>query len=202
MHEVVVGGSQNVLEAAGKCGKLRTVFVSSAIAINGTQEPCIQNEESPFTLPKSKDYSYAFAKHEVEQHCRETAETGLPVIIVNPAEVYGPNDRNLITAGNLVDFATSNPILVPKGGTSVVHVDDVATGIIAAFETGKSGERYILGGDNLTIRELAGLTVELLGQEKRIIIMPNTLITWLAKLGHTLHFPLPFNPAVIPYAVR
>ena len=202
MHEVVVGGSQNVLQAAQTCGNLRTVFVSSVVAINGTKEPHIQNENSPFELNNKQDYSYAFAKREVEQHCREAVREGLPVVIVNPAEVYGAHDKDLITAGNLVDFAKSNPILVPNGGTSVVHVDDVAAGIIAAFRAGRPGERYILGGDNLTIREVATLTIELLGQKKKIITVPNLIISWLAKLGHTLHLPLPFNPAVIPYAVR
>lgn len=202
MHEVVVGGSQNVLQAAQTCGNLRTVFVSSTIAINGSLTPDIQNENSPFELNNKQDYSYAFAKREVEQRCREAVRHGLPVVIVNPAEVYGSHDKDLITAGNLVDFAKSNPVLVPSGGTSVVHVDDVAAGIIAASFKGQSGERYILGGDNLTMRELAALTIELLGQKKKIITLPNLLITWLAKLGHTLHLPLPFNPAVIPYAVR
>lgn len=202
MHEVVVEGSCNVLAAAQACGNLRTVYVSSIIAVNGTKEAQVQNEESPFTLRDRTSYSYAFAKQKVEAICREMVAAGLPVVIVNPAEVYGPHDDNMVTAGNLVDFAQSNPVFVPTGGTSVVHVDDVATGIIAAFERGRVGERYILGGDNLTIRELAALTLEILGQQKRIVTLPNRLLLALAKVGSALHIPLPFNPAVIPYAVR
>ena len=202
MQEVVVGGSQNVLKAAQRAGNLRMVYVSSVLGINGSQEPVLQDENSVFTLTNRKDYSYAFAKYEVEQRCQEAVAGGLPVVIVNPTEVYGPDDRELITAGNLVDFAKSNPVLVPHGGTSVVHVDDVAAGIIAAFEKGRVGERYILGGDNLILKELAALTLELLGQDKKIITMPNIIISGLAKLGRALHLPLPFNPAVIPYAVR
>jgi dihydroflavonol-4-reductase len=202
MQEVVVEGSQKVLNAAKKYGNLRVVYVSSVLAINGSTEPQLQDENSPFTLPNKKDYSYASAKHEVEGRCQEAVAAGLPVVIVNPAEVYGPHDRDLITAGNLVDFAKSNPVLVPHGGTSLVHVDDVAVGIIAALEKGRVGERYILGGDNLIFKELAALTLELLNQQKRIITMPNMLISWLAKVGRSLHLPLPFNPAVIPYAVR
>ena len=202
MHEVVVGGSRNVLAAAQACGNLRTVYVSSIIAVNGTQEAQVQNEESPFTLCDEQSYSYAFAKQEVEAICREMVAAGLPVVIVNPAEVYGPHDDNMVTADNLVDFAQSNPVFVPTGGTSVVHVDDVAAGIIASFEQGHVGERYILGGDNLTIRELAALTLEIVGQQKHIVTLPNTLLLRLARLGSRLHIPLPFNPAVIPYAVR
>ena len=202
MSEVLINGSQKVLKAAQRAGNLRMVYVSSAAAINGTTEPQLQDEKSAFTLTNRKEYAYAFAKHEVEQHCQQAVAAGLPVVIVNPTEVYGPHDRDLITAGNLLDFAKSNPVLVPHGGTSVVHVDDVAAGIIAALQKGRVGERYILGGDNLMLKELATLTLELLGQHKKIITLPNRLISGLAKVGSTLHLPLPFNPAVIPYAVR
>lgn len=202
MSAVVKDGTSNVLQAAMNCGMLRTVYVSSIIAINGTDKPGILNEESQFTLPKSKAYSYAFAKRDAEACCQNVVKQGLPVVIINPGEVYGPNDSNLVTAGNLLDFAQSPVVLVPEGGTSVVHIDDVVSGIIAAFEKGQVGKRYILGGENLTIYELAKLSIELFGQDKRIFTVPNTLIHAVAKMGQTLHIPLPFEPAVIPYAVK
>jgi dihydroflavonol-4-reductase len=124
----------------------------------------------------------------------------VPVVIVNPTEVYGPEDTALITACNLIDFARSSPVLVCTGGTSIVHVEDVALGIVRAMEKGRAGERYILGGDNLTIRELAAMTLEILGQKKPIWTMPNGLLRGLASVGRTLRIPMPFNPHVIPYA--
>ena len=199
MHEVVIGGSRNVLDAARENGNVRTVFVSSILAINGTDDPAVQDEASECTLPLQK-YVYSQSKREVEAMCRAAARSGLPVTIVNPSEVYGPEDTALITAGNLIDFAKSSPVFVPTGGTSVVYVDDVADGIIAALHKGRPGERYILGGDNLTIKELATLTLELLGLEKKIVTLPNGLLRGVAKVGGALHIPLPFNPAVIPYA--
>lgn len=199
MHDVVIGGSRNVLDAARAAGNLRTVFVSSIIAVNGTADPVVQDETSECTLPLHK-LVYAQSKREVEAMCRAAAAKGLPVTIVNPAEVYGPEDTALITAGNLIDFAKSSPVLVPSGGTSVVYVEDVADGIIAALERGRPGERYILGGENMSIRQLAELTLELLGQKKKIMLLPNGLIRGVAKVGSALHIPLPFNPAVIPYA--
>jgi dihydroflavonol-4-reductase len=127
---------------------------------------------------------------------------GVPVVIVNPGEVYGPNDTALITACNLIDFAKSKPVLVCNGGTSVVYIDDVALAIVRAMEKGKPGERYILGGENLTVRQLAELSLELLGQKKSIVQVPNGVIKALAAVGTALHIPLPFNPHVIPYATR
>jgi dihydroflavonol-4-reductase len=81
-------------------------------------------------------------------------------------------------------------------------VDDVAEGVVRALERGRAGERYILSGDNLTVSELAALTLELLGLRKRILRFPNGLLRSLARWGPSLRIPLPFNPNVIPYATR
>jgi dihydroflavonol-4-reductase len=116
--------------------------------------------------------------------------------------VYGPNDTALNTAGNLIDIAKSSPVLVCNGGTSVVHVDDVATGIIAALTKGKPGSRYILGGDNLTVKELASLSLSILGQNKKIVTIPNSVIRTLASLAEKFGLPFPINPKVVPYATR
>lgn len=201
MPEIVVKGSFNVLEAAQKAGNLRTLFVSSVVTVNGTLEAEVQNEDSPCTLDLNR-FIYAKAKVEVERRCQEAHAQGLPIVIVNPGEVYGPRDTALNTACNLIDFAKSSPVLACKGGTSVVHVDDVANGIIAALERGRSGERYILGGDNLSVVELAQLTLDLLGQKKRVLQIPNCLLSGAGKIADTLHLPFPVNPKVIPYATR
>jgi dihydroflavonol-4-reductase len=91
---------------------------------------------------------------------------------------------------------------VCAGGTAIVHVEDVAKGIVAALEKGRSGERYILGGENLTVRELAELTLRILKRNTRVIQLPNSVIRFIAWLGRQLRLPLPFNPQVIPYATR
>ncbi len=201
MEQVVIEGSKNVIRAAIQNQHLKMVYVSSSTAIDGTNEPTISDESAKFSLDK-KNYSYAWAKRHVEDICVTAAEKGLPVTIVNPAEVYGPNDYDQITCGNLIDFATSNPTMVCNGGTSIVQVDDVARGIIAAFEKGRSGERYFLGSDNLTFKEIASLTLDLLDKKQKIITLPNGLISFIAKVGAKFKIPLPFNPAVIPYAVK
>jgi dihydroflavonol-4-reductase len=201
MDEIVVGGTRNVLDAARAAGGPRTVVVSTSVAVNGTTEPAIHDETSVLDLPLD-GYVYSHAKARAEAVCREAAADGLPVVIVNPGEVFGPNDTALITACNLIDFATSWPVLVCHGGTALVHVEDVAEGIIAALERGRPGERYILAGENVTIRELAELTLDLLGRRKPVILVANGLLRWLAAIGTALRLPLPFNPAVLPYATR
>lgn len=142
-------------------------------------------------------YAYARAKLQAEEFCREYCDR-ISVTIVNPGEVYGPNDNDLITAGNLIDFARSNPVTVFNGGTSIVYVDDVADGMIAAMERGRNGERYILAGENVTIRRLAELTNELLSLKKIFIAFPTPIVRSVAWLGRMFHLPLPFNPQVFP----
>ena len=201
MDDVVVGGTKNVLKAAHSAGCSRVVYVSSSLAVCGSNKPQLFDENSrrPARLDRLQ---YARAKAEAESLCRQAGSEGLEVVVVNPGEVYGPNDITLVTAGNLIDFGKNSPVLVCGGGTAVVHVDDVAEGILAALDRGRPGERYILGGENLTVRQIAELTLEILGQKKTIIPLPTWFVRGLAWLGRNLGIPLPFNPEVIPYATK
>ena len=159
MDDVVVGGTRNVLAAAKSAGCRRVVYVSSILAISSSLKPQIFDETSR-PDPEMLQLVASNAKIGAEQLCREAVASGLDVVIVNPGEVYGPEDLSLITAGNLVDFAKSFPVFVCSGGTCILHVEDAALGILAALEKGRKGERYILGGENLTVRELAGTHAE------------------------------------------
>lgn len=201
LEEVVERGTRNILDAAGSMMSHRVVAVSSATAINGSETPLVFDEGAEFTL-HDPQLRYAHAKRKAEVLCLDASRAGVPVIIVNPTEVYGPNDTSFITARNLIDFARSNPVVVCDGGTSVVYVEDVAEGIVAALERGRSGERYILGGQNLTIRELAALTLELAGRRARILGLPRGLIRGISRVALTLRIPLPYEPRVVPYASR
>jgi len=201
MDAVVEGGTKNVLAAAKQRPGTRVVFVSSVLAVNGSDKPREFDETARWTVPDGR-LKYSRCKRNAEAMCRMAATDGVPVIIVNPAEVYGPNDTALITACNLIDFAKSKPVLVCSGGTSVVYVDDVALAIVRAMEKGRSGERYILGGDNLTVTELATLSLELLGQRKRVVKIPNRVIKALTAIATMFKIPMPFNTHVIPYATK
>jgi dihydroflavonol-4-reductase len=201
MDEVVIGGTQNVLDAAKARPGTRVVFVSSILAVNGSSKPHEFDESAEWTLT-DRSLSYSNCKRKAEAMCHKAVADGVEVVIVNPGEVYGPNDTALITACNLIDFAKSKPVLVCNGGTSVVYVDDVALAIVRALERGRSGERYILGGDNLTVKQLAELCLELLGQRKLVVKVPNRVIKAITAVATRLHIPLPYNSHVIPYATK
>jgi dihydroflavonol-4-reductase len=199
LDDVIVNGARSVLEAAGKLPEHRIVFISSSAAINASDKPIVFDERAEFDV-RDPLLHYAQAKHRAEVVVGEAVSRGAQAVIVNPGEVYGPGDTALGTAGHLIDFAKSIPVLVCDGGTSVVHVEDVARGIVAALERGKAGERYILGGENLTIRQLAELVLELLGRRMPIVNVPNGLSRRLAAFAARYRIPVPFNPHVVPYA--
>jgi dihydroflavonol-4-reductase len=199
MPDIVVGGTRHLLEACRRQGVDRVVYVSSVMAIGASERPQVLNEACLSPAPIS-GFGYVRAKRAAEVLCRRAADEGLGVVVVNPGEVYGPHDTSLVTAGNLVDFARSSPVLACRGGVTVAHVDDVVAGILAALDRGRPGQRYILGGENVSIAELAALTVEILGRRERVLTLPNALVRPLAWIGRTLRVPMPFNAEVIPYA--
>jgi dihydroflavonol-4-reductase len=201
LEAVIEDGTRNVLDVAGHLGDHRVVVVSSTAAIAASDRPVVFDERTEFSVP-DPTLHYAFAKHRAEVIARDAYARGVPAIVVNPAEVYGPGDTALVTAGNLIDFATSRPVLVCRGGTCVVHVDDVAAGIVAALERGRPGERYILGGENVTIRQLAALVLDLVRRRSPIVTVPNRLVRAVSRVAARLRLPLPYNPHVVSYATR
>jgi dihydroflavonol-4-reductase len=200
MMKTHVDGTRNVLDAALEAGIRRVVYVSSTATVGGSRGPFVHDEHHTAPPKIRKQLMYVRAKIAAEKQCREYNDRGMSVTIVNPAEVFGPNDTDRITAGALIDFATANPVLVCDGGISVVHVDDVAAGIVQALDHGHSGERYVLSGENLTVHRLAELTLELLNLKKPIITLPRPLILAIAFVGSKLRIPLPFNPEIVPFA--
>jgi dihydroflavonol-4-reductase len=196
---IIEQGTRNVLAAAEKSPTHRVVFVSSTAAIAASDTPRVFDERAPFSV-RDPALAYAHAKHRAELVAMGAYRHGANVVIVNPSEVYGPGDVTMNTAGNLVDFATSVPALVCRGGTSIVHVDDVANGIIAALRRGRSGQRYILGGDNVTIRELARLVLDIVGRRVPIVTMPTFAARPLALAAMRTGVRVPFNPVAALYA--
>ncbi len=201
LRDVIEGGMRQVLDVARELGDHRTVVVSSTAAVAASSVPHLFDETAAYNV-RDRALHYAHAKHGAERLARAAFAHGTHVVIVNPSEVYGPGDDALGTARNLLDFATSIPVLVCDGGTGIVHVDDVASGIIAALRRGQPGERYILSGENLTIRRLAELVVELTRRRVPIVKVPNTVARWAAGAAAALRVPVPFEPAVVPYATR
>ncbi len=152
-----VRGTREVLSAVKSRGRqIKKVVVTSSVAAIGVtkgQEPI--DETADWNLDDSE--IYIVAKRRAEELALELSKE-LPIVVVNPTGVFGPGDFKPTPSGYMiVRYLNWNmPIPFPgsPSGISVVDVDDVCAGHIAAMEKGRVGERYILGGDNLSITQI------------------------------------------------
>ena len=193
-----LGGTSALVDAALAARCRRFVFVSSAAALGGERTPVVRNEDDRPAAGIER-LVYAHMKLRAEALCRAAGERGLEVVTVNPSEVYGAADRDLVTAGNLIDLAGGPLAMVCDGGTGVVHLHDAAEGIVAALERGRPGERYLLSAENLSNRDIAAMVLDLLGRRHPIVSCPRSIVRGLGWLGTHLRIPMPFNPAIAPY---
>ncbi|MFZ9594963.1 MAG: NAD-dependent epimerase/dehydratase family protein [Bdellovibrionia bacterium] len=201
LEKVGIQGTQHVLEAARIRGNLRVIHVSSAAAINGSAQPIVFNETAPYELDHST-LLYSQVKHEGEKLAlRYLAEFQTPVVIVNPAEVYGENDEQLVTASNLLEVLRGKICFIPQGGMALAHVEDISRGIVLALEKGRVGERYILGGENLTLKEFATLVRKIAGKNNWVIHVPRGLLRWICRKVSQMGFTPPTPLEVLDYAV-
>lgn len=147
-------GTANILAVARRWNIERTVVVSSActIGLSYTQNHEL-DEDSSLEERLAKHNPYLASKLLAEQEAVNVSKEH-KVVIVNPTTVYGPGDWTLNSGTLVLKIATSGVLPVPPGGSNVVDVDDVVTGILAAGEHGQSGRRYILGGENLSFHQL------------------------------------------------
>jgi 8-amino-7-oxononanoate synthase len=201
LEDIIVGGTRNVLEAARRAGVRRVVLVSSATAVNASTTPTVFDETAAYTLADSS-LEYSKAKHRSGELARRYADEGMDVVTLLPAEVYGPHDDDLVTAGNLIDIIKSRPAYAPAGGTSIAHVEDVAEAIVAALDRGRSGERYILGGDCLMLSELMTLVLALAGRSEPVVPIPNDVLIRLCHSSAAAGLQPPISLDVLEYATR
>lgn len=110
-------------------------------------------------------------------------EAGLPAVIVNPSAPVGPRDIRPTPTGRMIaDAAAGRMPAYIDTGLNIVHVDDVGMGHVLALERGRVGERYILGGENLLLRDLLALVAEAAGTRPPAIRLPRQLL-WPVALG-------------------
>ncbi len=158
-RQVNVRSTEKLAQSA-RLHNARMILVSSVDTLKaGTETEWIAEDE---TEPPKNQCSYVISKREAEGVFRQQIAAGLDGVIVNPGFMLGPWDWKPSSGQMLLAVKNCWTPLAPAGGCSVVDVRDVACGILSAMQHGKSGENYILGGENLSYYELwcriAGLT--------------------------------------------
>ncbi len=166
-----VDGTRNVLQAARQAGVDRVVYTSTVGCI-GVPAGGEGDEDRPVTLGDMKG-AYKRSKFLAERVALEFAAAGLPVVIVNPTAPIGDHDIKPTPTGRIVlDFLKGDMPAFIDTGLNVVNARDVALGQVLACERGRSGERYILGSENLTLAQILGKLAAITGRKAPRLQLP------------------------------
>jgi dihydroflavonol-4-reductase len=195
VFEVNVEGTRNVFEEALSAGVERAVLTSSSSAVGAAKPGETIDEEQPFTVGRL-GVAYINSKHDAELVAMRTAARGLPVVIVNPSFVLGPDDPN--------PSGTSNALIrrlllrrIPgyvDGAINVVDVRDVARGHLLADERGETSERYLLTGRNFTLQRLFADLSRIAGVPTPPVRMHGRLVVMGVEGIETVGIRLPTSP--------
>jgi dihydroflavonol-4-reductase len=158
-----VEGTRNLLDAARRAGVERVVYTST-VGCMGFPKGELGDEQTA-VCREDMTGPYKFSKWDAEQVAIEFAAMGFPVVIVNPTAPVGDHDFKPTPTGKIVvDFVRGAIPAFLDTGLNVVDVRDVAAGHLAACERGRSGERYILGAENLTLEKILGTLAQAVGK--------------------------------------
>lgn len=172
-----VDGTRTLMLAALDAGVPRVVYTSSVATLGVFSDGRLADEDTPVTVEAMIGH-YKRSKYLAERVVDELVTTrGLPAVIVNPSTPIGPRDIKPTPTGRIVrDAALGRLPAYVDTGLNVAHVDDVARGHLLAAATGVVGRRYILGGENLALRDILAVVAEWCGRTPPRIRLPRRLL--------------------------
>jgi dihydroflavonol-4-reductase len=186
IYRVNVDGTRNVLEAASAHGYRKVVYTSSAATLTPAIDGEAGAEDSLFDLRRFQG-DYKSSKVIAEIAVLRAAARGLPAVILHPTAVVGEGDRRPTPSGGMiVHFLNGRMKAYADTVLNIVDVDDVARGHALALERGEPGDRYILGGENLHMRQLLRLLSELTGIPCPKLAIPPRLLLAAARVDEWL----------------
>lgn len=154
MYRSNVEGTRNIIHLAQQTGVRRVVYTSSVATMGFTSNGRLADESSPVGLGEMIGH-YKRSKFQAEQIALEAGRSGADVVVVNPTTPVGEQDIKPTPTGRvIVDFLKRKFPAYVDTGLNLVDVAEVARGQVAALEKGRRGERYILGGENLTLKQI------------------------------------------------
>ena len=202
MWKVNVEGTDHVIAAARRAGVRRLVHCSSVDAIGLPEDGTPSGEETPWNWDRlGLDNPYARTKYESQRRVLAAART-LDAVVVNPTFMLGAWDARPSSGRMILEVAAGKAVGYPAGGNNFVDVEDVAAGMIAAAERGRRGECYILGGVDLTYREMFTLIAEVLGVRPPRVALPYPLAWVGGRAGDVIGMLTGREPAVTSITAR
>jgi dihydroflavonol-4-reductase len=186
LYRTNVDGTQNLLLAAGRAGVGKIVYTSSVATMGIPAGGTPGDEQTPVSLAAMIGH-YKRSKFLAEQVVLEAAAAGSPVVIVNPSTPVGPGDIKPTPTGRLVrDAAGGRMPAYVDTGLNIVHVDDVAAGHLLAFHHGRTGERYILGGEDMTLQQILIYIAAQVGRKPPRVRLPYAAILPIAYVAEAI----------------
>lgn len=195
LYQVNVDGTRNVLAAAKMAGVKRFIFTSSLAAMGTLDNGQLLDESCNFNL-EPRRFPYGHSKYLAEIEVQKAVADGLPAVILNLTISLGARDVNMISGSIVVEAARGLARVVLPGGTNYTAVEDVVFGHIAAAEHGRVGERYILGGTNISHAQAIEVVCDVVGRPapkiklRRWMLPPAATVVGFARtfLGNLIPF--------------
>jgi len=198
MYETNVQGTKNVMEAAQELGIEKVIYTSSVGVWAGDTEGRALNEETPSELNRMVGH-YKQSKYLAEKEVYRFIEKGLPAIIVNPSTPVGPFDRKPTPTGQIiVDFMNGKIPAYLNTGLNFVDVADVAEGHWLASVHGRTGQRYILGNENMPLKAFFETLARTTGKRAPNIRLPYYPVLILAYFNEVISKWVTKRPPKIP----
>jgi dihydroflavonol-4-reductase len=183
LYRTNVEGTRAILAAARAAGVRRIVYTSSVATVGIPKDGTPGEEQTPVALENMIGH-YKRSKFLAEEVARDAARDGASVVIVSPSTPVGPGDVKPTPTGQLVlDAAAGRMPAYVDTGLNIVHVDDVAAGHLLAYERGRSGERYILGGEDMTLREILTQIATIVGRRPPRLRLPYGAVLPMAYIA-------------------
>ncbi|MBX3464836.1 MAG: NAD-dependent epimerase/dehydratase family protein [Planctomycetes bacterium] len=177
MFAVNADATARLAAIARAAGVRRFLHCSTISAVAYRDRPEVVDETATYNFAPLR-IGYCDSKHAAEQRLLAEVERGLDAVIVNPPSMYGAGDRRK-GDGSLLTAVRRGLFAAPPGGINVANVADVCDGMLAALARGRRGERYLLGGENLTSRELLQRVARIVGGRAPVRTAPR----WLVRLA-------------------
>jgi dihydroflavonol-4-reductase len=180
MEATNVTGTRSILEVARAAGTARIVYVSTIAAFGNTGGAVVAEGFEPTSPPTS---AYEDTKRRAHQIALDAARGAVPIVIVQPGQVYGPKDHSAIGANfRALANGTLRYRAIEGLGLNFVHVDDLADGIVRALDRGRLGECYILGGEVATLGDAYRAVARATGRGLPPLVIPSAILRVVGRL--------------------
>ncbi len=185
LYQANVEGTRALLRAAQNAGVERIVYTSSVAVLGIPKDGTPGNEDTPVTVDDMIGH-YKRSKFLAEEAVREFLAQGLQLVIVNPSTPIGPRDLKPTPTGRVVrDAAAGKMPAYVDTGLNIAHVEDVAEGHWLAYQKGVVGQRYVLGGTDMSLREILAMIADIVGRKPPRVRLPHAVVLPIAYISET-----------------